>query len=85
MCIRDRLRGDAHDEFGQQLGEAFLGAGLPGGEPPRRGHLGGEGGGDVLERAVLQQPREEQVAGLDEGEVLVVLGSAVRQLSLIHI
>ena len=38
-----------------------------------RRHPVGERAGDVLERAVLQQPREEQVARLDEGEVLLVL------------
>jgi hypothetical protein len=35
--------------------------------------------GDVLERAVLQEPGEEDVAGLDEREVLLVLGTGLRQ------
>ena len=35
--------------------------------------------GDVLERAVLQQPGEEDVAGLDQREVLLVLGAGLRQ------
>ncbi len=34
---------------------------------------------DVLERAVLQQPCEEQVAGLEQGEVLLVLHLGSRQ------
>jgi hypothetical protein len=35
--------------------------------------------GDVLEGPVLQQAREQQVAGLDEGEVLLVLRAGLRQ------
>ena len=35
--------------------------------------------GDLLERAVLQQPREEQVARLEQREVLLVLDVALRQ------
>ena len=38
-----------------------------------------EGVRDVLEGAVLQQAGEEDVAGLDEREVLLVLGAALRQ------
>ena len=38
-----------------------------------------EGAGDVLEGAVLQQPGEEQVARLDEGQVLLVLRAGLRQ------
>ena len=34
---------------------------------------------DLLERAVLQQPREQQVAGLEQREVLLVLHVALRQ------
>ena len=35
--------------------------------------------GDLLERAVLQQPREQQVARLEQREVLLVLDVALRQ------
>ena len=42
-------------------------------DAPGRRHPLAEGAGDLLVGAVLQQPGEEQVAGLDEGEVLVVL------------
>ena len=35
--------------------------------------------GDLLERAVLQQPGEQQVAGLQQREVLLVLDVALRQ------
>ena len=38
-----------------------------------------EHGGDLLEGAVLQQPREEQVARLEQREVLLVLDVALRQ------
>jgi hypothetical protein len=44
-----------------------------------RRHPLGEGVGDVLEGPVLQQAREQQVARLDEGEVLVVLRAGLRQ------
>ena len=37
-----------------------------------------EHGGDLLERAVLQQPREEQVARLEQREVVLVLDVALR-------
>ena len=73
------LRRDAHDELGQQRRELRLEAGLPGRHPPRRGHPLGEGVCDVLEGAVLQQAREQQVAGLDQGEVLLVLRAQLRQ------
>ena len=38
-----------------------------------------EHGGHLLEGAVLQQPGEQQVARLEQGEVLLVLDVAVRQ------
>ena len=41
-----------------------------------RRHRVGELASDLLERAVLQQPGEEQVPGLDEGEVLIILRAA---------
>ena len=48
--------------------------------PPRlAGHPALEDGGDLLEGAVLQQPREQQVARLEQREVLLVLDVAVRQ------
>ena len=70
---------DAHDQLGQQRGELRLEAGLARRHPPGRGHPLGEGVRDVLEGAVLQQPGEEQVAGLDQGEVLLVLRARLRQ------
>ena len=38
-----------------------------------------EDAGDLLERAVLHQPGEEQVARLEQREVLLVLDVALRQ------
>ena len=72
---RQLLRRDPHDQLGQQRGELWLRPGLAGRHLRRRRHPVGERSGDVLERAVLQQPREEQVPRLDEGEVLVVCGA----------
>ena len=64
---------------GSRLGELRLEAGLARGDAPGRGHPLAEGVGDLLVGAVLQQPGEEQVAGLDEGEVLVVLRARRRE------
>ena len=63
------------DQLGQQRGELLLHAHVAPSHPPGRGHPLPEGLGDVLEGAVLQQARKEQVAGLDQGQVLLVLGT----------
>ena len=42
-------------------------------------HPAVEDAGDLLERLVLQQPREQQVARLEQREVLLVLDVALRQ------
>ena len=65
--------------LGQQRGEPLLqpdGARVPARlrrQPPL------EHAGHLLEGAVLQQPGEQQVARLEQGEVLLVLDVALRQ------
>ena len=73
------LRGDGHDEFGQELGERRFETDHARLHAAGRCHPLTEGVGEVLVGAVLQEAGEEQVAGLDEGEVVVVLGSGLRQ------
>ena len=51
----------------------------PAGTAGLGGHPGLQDAGDLLERPVLQQPREEQVAGLQQRQVLLVLDLAGRQ------
>ena len=73
------LEPDADQHLGQQRGEPVLEADRA--RVPQRlaGQPGLEHGGHLLERAVLQQPREEQVARLEQREVLLVLDVALRQ------
>ena len=58
---------------GSSCGELRLEADLPRVAGGTVGHPGREDGGDALEGAVLQQPGEEQVARLEQREVLLVL------------
>ena len=64
---------EPEEHLGQELGEARLER-----DPAREaagggGHPGGEHARHFLVRPVLQQPGEEQVPGLEQGEVLLVL------------
>src|SRR5690606_7511523 len=73
------LRPQPHDDLRQQSGESLLQADRA--REPQR--LGGEPlgqhAGDLFERLVLQQPREQQVARLEQGQVVLVLDLAPRQ------
>ena len=77
--LGELLEPDADQHLGQQGREALLHADLA--RVPRR--LGGEPllehAGDQLERAVLHEPGEQQVAGLEQREVLLVLDVALGQ------
>ena len=42
-------------------------------------HAAFDQGGDLLERAVLEQPGKQQVTGFEEGQVLLVLDVALRK------
>jgi hypothetical protein len=69
-------RAQAEQDLGEQLGEPWLHR-HPAREPPRgHRHPAGEHRGDLLVRAVLQQPGEQQVPGLQQGQVLLVLNFA---------
>ena len=72
---RQLLGRHGHQQLGQQRGEVRLEGCRARLHPPGRRHPLGEGVRDVLEGAVLQQPGEEDVAGLDEREVVLVLGA----------
>ena len=73
------LEPDADQHLGQQAGEPLLQPDRP--RVPARlvGQPVLEHAGDLLEGLVLQQPGEQQVAGLEQGEVLLVLDVALRQ------
>ncbi len=73
------VEADADQHLGQQAGEPLLQPDRPRVPPrlPRQPLL--EHGRDLLERAVLQEPGEEQVARLEQREVLLVLDVALRQ------
>jgi len=76
---RELQRPQADQHLGQQVRELRVEpdlARVPAAAGPH--HLG-EHGGDVLVGAVLQQPREEDVAGLEQGEVVLVLDLAGRE------
>ena len=76
---RQLLGGDAHDELGQERGQVRLQPGLPGRHPSGAREGLTELGGDVLEGPVLHEAGEEQVAGLDQLEVLLVTVAGVGQ------
>ena len=73
------VEADADQHLGQQGREPLLephGPRVPPGLPRQPGL---EDAGDLLERAVLEQPGEQQVARLEQGEVLLVLDVALGQ------
>ena len=70
---------EAEQHLGQQPGELRLERHRPREPAGLVGHPAGEDGGDLLVRAVLQQPGEEQVARLEQREVLLVLDLAAGQ------
>ena len=77
--LGELVQADADEHLGQQGREPVLQADrprVPAGLPrqPGRQHPG-----DLLERAVLQQPGEQQVPRLEQREVLLVLDVALRQ------
>ena len=65
-------------EFWQQQGKVRFQRDIPG-HPPRCVHERLETGGNVLERAVLQQSGEEEVTRFEEREVLGVVHLALWQ------
>ena len=76
---REGLRPQTQDDLGKQIGEVRL-------ESDRAGDLPGGVTHPLLEDrchhfvgAVLQEPGEEQVSGLQEGQVLLVLHLATGQ------
>ena len=69
----ERLGVDAEHHLGQQFGEPLLQRHRPRIAAQRRGLELGEHLRDVLERPVLQQPGEQQVAHLEQREVLLVV------------
>ena len=70
---RELGRAEAQQDLRQQPGEPWLHR-YPAGEAARlRGHLAREDARDLLVGPVLQQPGEEQVPGLQQGEILLVL------------
>ena len=70
---------EAEQHLGQQPGQLRLQGHRPGVPAGLVGHPAGEDRGDLLVRAVLQQPGEEQVARLEQREVLLVLDLAAGQ------
>ena len=77
--LGERRGVDAEQHLRQQHGEPLFQRHRAR-EPPRRARLQlHEEACDLLVRAVLQQPREQQVAGLQQGEVLGVLHLGVGQ------
>lgn len=70
---------DADHHLGQQPLVAFLQRHRTRITAQRRGLQLGEQLRDVFERAVLQQPGEQQVADLQQRQVLVVLGLTGKQ------
>ena len=77
--LGERCGVDAEHHLGQQVGEAVLQRHRPRIAAQRGGLQLGEHLGDVLERPVLQQPGEQQVAHLQQREVLLVVHLAGRQ------
>ena len=73
------LEPDADQHLGQQPGEPLLQADRPRVPPRLPRQPPSSTRGDLLEGAVLQQPGEEQVARLEQREVLLVLDVALRQ------
>ncbi len=73
------LEADADQHLGQQVGEPLLEPDRARVAPrlPRQPLL--EDAGDLLVGLVLHQPGEEQVARLEQGEVLLVLDVALRE------
>ncbi len=70
---------DAEDQLGQQVGELLLHRHGTREAQRLRGHPPGEDLRHFLVRLVLQQPGEQQVPGLQQGQVLLVLDLARRQ------
>ena len=70
---------DAQHHLGQQVGEPVLQRHRPRIAAQRGGLQLGEHLRDVLERAVLQQPGEQQVAHLQQRQILFVVDLAGRQ------
>ncbi len=75
---REAVGVDGPDELGKQRGEVGLERDVAR-HAARRGEHQLDPCRDVLERAVLQQPREQQVARLERLEVLGVLHLALRE------
>jgi hypothetical protein len=70
------MRTQVEQHLGQQFGEPRLERHSPREHPGGGRHLPGEDPGDLLVGAVLQQPREQQVPGLEQREVFLVLDLA---------
>ena len=77
--LGEALGVDTQHHLGQQLGEPVLQRHRARIAAQRGGLELGEHRRDLLERPVLQQPREQQVARLEQREVLLVVDLARRQ------
>jgi hypothetical protein len=76
---REVVGADRDDHFRQQLGEPRLQHHRAGMAELLLGQPGGDQRSDLLERAVLHEPGEQEVAGLEQREVVLVLDVALRQ------